>query len=980
MSSRDSVVSRFAMGFLSRFRASFLLVIALLALGYLSYSTLLKREGFPPIEVPGVIVQATYFVEDTELVDEEVTRPIESALSNISETNSIRSITADNFSSLFVELGGTLTAQEGEALIKEELDSLTTFPAGVTITYNTINASAVDGENDFLFSLSGDWTTGELQDKAAFVASELEKNALITQASALDLISEETNPLTGETFQNQTRFTRVGVRDNGSVEFDSAISIGIKTQETTGAIDLSQAVRSEIDRLIERDELDGYNVTYGGDFAVSLQQQIDTLESSALTGLIGIVIILFLFVNWRSSLVGVIFVPTVLASTFLGLYLIGYSLNVLSLFSLILVLGLVVDDAIVVVEAIDRKIREGVRGRRAVAEAINEIGLADISGTLTTVLVFIPMAFTSGILGEFIRLIPITVVLALFISLFIGLSITPLISYLLLRRSVDTKKQTSKPGFVKKTGHLLLYGFGDMLSWMDRLLARFVRGYLARKWLVAVMILVAIGLVGVGGSFASQLKFSVFPTPRDTDAMMLSMNFPEGTTMAQAEQIAIAAENILLKEAGDVIDEATYFIANQNRAMVSVQLQPMHERDRTSSDIEEELQPLFDDFGETRVRISQISAGPPAEDFPFAMQLFSDDPEVLEEAGAEISRFLEGREANEGNVVEDTLVENILTITKLDGRRFAEVKAKLTDGTDTQAILNLQEAVEEEFTEEKLADLGLESDALGFDFGQESENLSSFESTIFAMLAALIVMYILLVLLYNSFLQPLLIFLAIPFSFPGLFPGLLATGNALSFFVTLGLLGLIGIAVNNTIMLVDYANREKEANNGLGLRESIARAMQVRFRPILTTTATTVAGLLPLALQDPFWEGLSLTIIFGLISSTIMVLIFFPAFYYVVEAIRRFFHRLLPGGVVPQNGSPAVELNEEDDLPTVASLHQPKQVMTEKKAQPVQPIKPALQATRPPTPAEPTSKVPLFARARQEKKESTPPQSDTDPS
>jgi multidrug efflux pump subunit AcrB len=126
--------------------------------------------------------------------------------------------------------------------------------------------------------------------------------------------------------------------------------------------------------------------------------------------------------------------------------------------------------------------------------------------------------------------------------------------------------------------------------------------------------------------------------------------------------------------------------------------------------------------------------------------------------------------------------------------------------------------------------------------------------------------------------------MAIPFTFLGVFGGLFYTDNALSFFVQVGLIGLIGIAVNNTILLTEYANQEKRA--GVGSIDAIANAVQKRFRPLVTTTLTTVVALLPLALSDPFWEALAFTIIFGLLTSTILVVLSFPYYYLAAEWLR----------------------------------------------------------------------------------------------
>ncbi len=203
----------------------------------------------------------------------------------------------------------------------------------------------------------------------------------------------------------------------------------------------------------------------------------------------------------------------------------------------------------------------------------------------------------------------------------------------------------------------------------------------------------------------------------------------------------------------------------------------------------------------------------------------------------------------------------------------------LTNNLDaTEALVN------DLFDENTLAARGLSADAITFDFGQESDNQDDFASLGRAMMVALGLMLLLLVFQFRSVVQPLLIFLAVPFSFFGVFAMLSLTGNPISFFVGVGFIALIGVVVNNTILLVDAANQARRRGLRPGL--AIAEAVERRFRPLVATTVTTVVGLLPLALSDPFWEALSFTLIGGLLSSTFLVLLAFPVFYLTVEKVR----------------------------------------------------------------------------------------------
>ncbi|MDG2040057.1 MAG: efflux RND transporter permease subunit, partial [Ilumatobacter sp.] len=171
-----------------------------------------------------------------------------------------------------------------------------------------------------------------------------------------------------------------------------------------------------------------------------------------------------------------------------------------------------------------------------------------------------------------------------------------------------------------------------------------------------------------------------------------------------------------------------------------------------------------------------------------------------------------------------------------------------------------------------------------FDFGLESVNQDDFAALGVAGLVALVLMLLLIAVQFRSLAQSLLIFMAVPFSFFGVFTALSVTDNPLSFLALVGFIALIGVAVNNSILLVDAANQERRKGATAG--EAIGSAVTSRFRPLVATTVTTVVGLYPLSISDPFWESLGFTLMGGLVSSTVLVLVSFPAFYLALEAIR----------------------------------------------------------------------------------------------
>jgi len=947
-----SYIADFSKFFLNRWRVSILLLIAVSLFGALSYTTLLNRDGFPSVDVPFVSINVDYNVGNRELINDQVTTPIELAIGEIDEVAEVQSFTFDRGSTIVAEFGEGKTSEEGLDLIRDEID-LIALPSQSEVNYQTFDASLIDGEYDIAITLSGDYSIDQLTSKSQEISEELVNLDSVLTAEPLKLTEEQTNIITGETQTVQTNYNRVGLKnDNGEIVFENAIFIGIKkSSDNIDVVTLSADVREELGSL--ENGLEGYNVSYGLDLADTVNQNIDSLEENALSGLFAVVLIVLVFVNWRASIVTSIFIPVVLLGTFVGLFLLGYTLNVISLFALILVLGLLVDDAIVVVEAIDYQKQKGEKGLRAIYEAIRNIGIADISGTVTTLLVFAPMLFISGILGDFIRLIPVTVILTLIISLVTALSVIPLISNLVIRK-VNNKLfesiatiiyflivialflfATDAADAMLKFGVIALITVGvatafvglqslrkdlnDFRSYLENGLYEFAYGlglgingvasgiskvlntvYRSRvRGIVFSIVVIILSLILIGAtSFASSnIKFSIFAPPKDSDVIAGTITFDNVETFSQSEIQALTQderinlaietseeiESIVVKEYGDIIERIGYMMANDTSSVMDVALTKMQNREVKAEEIVANLNDVLANYEGADVKFIVSAAGPPVDDFPFAMQIFANDQETLRTAQNDIANYINGLELGE-EMVTEVKTDDLLTLNKIDGRQYAQLKAKFTDNENSALVNELQTSIEEEYGEEELESLGLSEDALGFDFGQESENQESFQGTVFALGVALIVMYGLLVLQYNSYLQPFLVFIAIPLTLPGLIPGLIITNNPFSFFVMLGVIGLTGIVVNNSIMIIDFANQMRA--EGLSIGESISEAVARRFRPIITTSATTVAGLIPLAISDPFWEGLAFSIIFGLIASALLIIFVLPSYYVIFENIR----------------------------------------------------------------------------------------------
>ena len=282
--------------------------------------------------------------------------------------------------------------------------------------------------------------------------------------------------------------------------FRPSIAIGVKANEGVDALGIREATDVALARAVTNLP-DGFEAVVAIDFATLVGQQISSLQGNVLTGLVVVAIIALLLISWRASIITALFIVTVLAASVGGLYLVGISLNTISLFALILALGLFVDDAIVITEAIDAFRNDGEDDLTVIDRAISRVGTASISGTVTTVLVFAPMLLIGGILGGFIRILPITVILALVTSLLLSLIFIPVVSRFLLLRAPRANGPLNRAE-----------------AWLGRVISS-LPGTRGGKGVAIAIGGFALSLVfffvGVG-VFAPRVGFNIFPPAKDS--------------------------------------------------------------------------------------------------------------------------------------------------------------------------------------------------------------------------------------------------------------------------------------------------------------------------------------------------------------------------------------------------------------------------------------------------------------------------------
>jgi multidrug efflux pump subunit AcrB len=884
---KDKLLPRLTLAFFDRPRITAALWISVTIFGLVSYTTLLRREGFPSVNIPIAIVGGTYFVNDSAKVDNDVAKPLADIALEQPNVSSIQTQSASNFFTVSVMYEEGSDGKQATSELEKAVKDAGTLPESAQLSFNVPYFGATGGDTeqiDLAISFYGEdgTTTEELVAKAKEAESYLEAKKLPTVKDVFvkDPYQNVVNPATGQAVTVQRNFDRYGERHEEETHYHNSVIIGVAAVDDTDVIELDEQVRGALGELDSEEQFGGYDAKISASFAPQIEENLSELQRVLIEGLLAVLVVGSIVIAVRASLITVISMITVLLITLGMLFLFGYSLNVITLFALILGLALIVDDTIIMVEAIDAARHKHKDRRKAVAEATRKVSRAMLAATLTAALSFAPLLFVGGVLGSFIKAIPVTIITALIVSLIVALVFIPLFARFFLLG----KKQMGKKGVVE-----VAEGFEAAMANFIAKPMLWARNSRRKLFFVGTTAILIGSAFIIGGLFIGQnVVFNIFPPTKDTNGLILSMNFPQGTTIEKAQEIAAKADLIAAEETGGNFEQGSYFgTGSAEAATQQVTLVSYSKREIKSPELVKSLQERFNsEFKEAQVSVGQLDVGPPSASF--IVQIKADNREAAFELAEDLNKFLSDVELERTNGTTAHLV-NVSTsnpnqYVRDDGQNIVTVSGGF-DANDTTTLVTLaQNAVNEEFTAEKVSGYGLPDDAISYNLGQEEENQESFKTLALAFPILLVVMYVLLAFQFRSLLQPLLIFMAIPFSIFGIMLGLDLTENAISFFAMLGFFALVGLSIKNTILLTDFANQARK--QGLSPIDSAVAALRERFRPLFATSMTAVVSLIPLALSSPFWEGLAVVLIFGLLSSTFLVVTVFPYYYLGAEYLR----------------------------------------------------------------------------------------------
>ena len=724
---------------------------------------------------------------------------------------------------------------------------------------------------------------------------------------------------------------------------------------------ITKAVRLRLDELQE-DVLQGEEVLVSFDNGKSVQDDLSTLSITALQTVLLVMIVLFLTLGWRDSLIAGSAIPISFLIAFIFLEASGNTINFVSLFSLILAVGILVDSSIVLTEGIHTNIRAGLLKTEAAIKAIEELNWPIIAGTMTTIAVFLPLFFLSGITGEFISSIPFTIIFVLLASLFVALAVVPLfaVGFLPDIGTADSKLEAKRM--------ILTHRLQD---WYKRRLEKIIGiKKQERKFIGLIILLLVISLVM---PFTGLIKVIFFDSG-DSEFLFVDIETKEGSSLVQNDLITREVENILyqMPEVDSFVTTigslSSFTVGTSANKYSNISIILRDKERRPSTEIATELRYIFaQKLPNTIIKVTELAGGPPVG-APVVVTFSGDNFDDLDQAvfiAKNILNEIKGTRDIETTLSEDA-IDFIFTLNREKiaavglnpsiiastlrtavfgstattirvGEEDVDVKIRLSLNNEfldisqipnatvdslnsiqintpqgpvfigslldvslkranpvisrenLRRIAKVEASVEEgfnaaeintEFTE-ALAKAELPM-GVDYDFGggEAEETQKSFMEMGFSLIYGLILVFAILVLQFNSFKQSMMILSITPFILIGIFLGLFITRQPISFPSIMGFIAIAGIAVNNSIILVDVMNRIRKNNPEMPAKEIVISGSVQRLRPIVLTTLTTVIGIIPLTYASALWSPLAWSIIFGLTFTVVLTLVLIPIFYH----------------------------------------------------------------------------------------------------
>ncbi|MFC1532173.1 efflux RND transporter permease subunit [Thermodesulfobacteriota bacterium] len=993
---------------IKRYRLTILGVILLISLGVLTYLVIPRQED-PLINPPGATVIVRYPGAGPRDVERFISRPVEEKINEMDNVEEVTSSSSGGSSVIMIQFDTDTdidkNIQELREKIREvegELPTESLDPEIIKWESRTIS---------LMINLSGPFSYRELYSYAKYIRRDLEQipgimsldidgyqerevhveidekrlsQYKISLDEIVNNIRAENISLPGgnmdvgrrsylirtdEEFQTAEEIGRTMVGSEGGrpvylndlaavkdtyerpefmIRYNGRESINILvTQKSrSNLLSLSREVKKRLDGISEYLP-PGLKIEIFADQALAVSERLSVFRNNLAMGAGLVVLVTLILMNARMAFVVAFIIPLSICFALIMLYQLGHTLNQITLASMVIVLGMLVDNGIVVVENIQRHLSLKKERLQAVLDGSSEVLGAITSSTITTVLAFTPLLFMSGDTGQFIRGIPLTMIFALTGSLMVAIFVSPLLSYRFLKGNKGNHSREGRT--IRVYLGILQWSLNHKILTLGLILSTFIASLV----------------------FIPRLGLQFFPKA-EKDIFIIEVSMPRGTNIQTTSALAGRIEGILM-EREDVADVMVHIGGNgpkiyyninfvrsksQGRAQFFVTIKREREGITTSRVIKE-LRRLFNEIPGARIELMELEQGPPVG-APIAIKFKGDDLETLKKMALSYKSILESipgavdvtdnasvmvpqikiridsekarllgitnaaiartmRTAVFGVTagsfrLEDEEVDVVVSLGKTSRNRIESVKGLYLSSSggfktpfsqvaDLDLISDIGSIQREDLTrtvtvrsdvqgvlpENVVNALKLKTGSIpvppGYLVeyeGETKERTESFISLGYAMIAALMLVYIVLVAQFNSYKQPFAIALSLPFGLVGAVLGLWITGHPFGFMAFLGVVSLTGIVVNDAIVLIDFIN--VLIKQGRSKREAVVEAGKIRFRPVMLTTVSTVGGLLPLAVRGgSLWGPMGNVIIFGLSMATLLTLILIPVMYEVLE-------------------------------------------------------------------------------------------------
>ena len=734
---------------------------------------------------------------------------------------------------------------------------------------------------------------------------------------------------------------------------------------TVAVSDRLTAKVDELNKVLEARKIDA-KVVLVRDSSFAIRKNVLDVQESITIGIILCILVVFLFLgSAKSTFITGLALPNSLLGGFILMFVMGFSINIMTLLALSLAVGLLIDDAIVVRENIFRHMEMGKPPKQAALDGTNEVAMAVVATTLVVMAVFGPIAFVPGIVGQFFKQFGLTVVFTMMISLFDAFTVAPMLSAYMTKGPVAHGHHGSDKNIISK----ILKKFDQYQSWLEDKYEVLLKWTLnSRKTVLGIAVLFFLGSCVMGGFIPK-----TFLPPVDTGEFMISAELPTSTSLEGTYEFSKKIE-ASLKEYPQVSLVSVTIGSNANEANKSTffvrMVEPEHRKGVTTSKLKEMVREKFKQFQkEAILAVTDVDISGAGQK-PLNLYIVGENLEELSTyvnklkaevdkipdladvdtnfrsgkkefhivfdrvkseslgistvtAGAELRNRIEGsvpavfREngieydirvkfgaqnqdlkkdfattsvPNQNynmiplrNVAVGKEVEGYSQINRQNKGRFISITANLSaKGNLGNAVTAINKLMEGELK----PPMGVTYKFVGQakDFQDLMINMSV------ALGFGVIFIYLVLASLYESFVTPFTILLALPLAVSGAFTALLITGKTIDLFSIIGLILLMGVVAKNSILIVDYTQHLLRDEEGISIKDALIRACRTRLRPILMTSLALIAGMIPIAIGVTVLgsqrQSMGIAIIGGVITSTLLSLVVVPAAYEYIDKFR----------------------------------------------------------------------------------------------